>query len=133
MKIITWNIHKVAYEKMKEILEYLKNKNCDVCLLQEVYVIPAKFKNDFHVVRGEMNAILVKKTISNPEKIDLNNISDNSAINDYFVACEVKVSGKSLVFISVYNYFDKDNNKVSEDVKKIQRIFEDCLRIFGEQ
>jgi exonuclease III len=128
MKIITWNIHKVAYEKMKEILEYLKNKNCDVCLLQEVYVIPAEFKKDFHIVRGEMNAILVKKTIGNTEKIDLNNISDNSAINDYFVACEVKVPGKSLVFISVYNYFDENNNKESEDVKK----FKEFLKIVYE-
>jgi exonuclease III len=106
IKILTWNLNKAAYRR-KNLWGYLRELEFSIGLFQEVYVIPHEIRKNYHVVRGEMNAILLKKDniFANVEKENILPVnSENDAITDFCVSCETKLSENKLVLISVYNY-----------------------------
>jgi exonuclease III len=105
MRITTWNLNKAAYGREK-LWNFLKELDSDICLFQEVYMIPYEIRKNYHVMRGEMNAVLVKKNITTKiEKENIFNInSENAALADYCVSCKMDLFGKKVVLISVYNY-----------------------------
>ncbi len=96
----------MAAYKRRKLWKYLKKLNFDVGLFQEVYMIPYEIRKNYHTVRGEMNAILLSKSIF--PKVKKENIlqvdSMNDRVFDFSVSCETVLSGNKLVLISIYNY-----------------------------
>ncbi|HEC32371.1 MAG TPA: endonuclease/exonuclease/phosphatase family protein, partial [Deltaproteobacteria bacterium] len=116
MKIVTWNINRASYTR-KNFWERFNKLDFDVGLFQEVYMIPFSVRKKYHIIRGEMNAILVKKTLNiepKEESIISNNNSETDAIVDFYVSAKMELTGKRLVFISVYNYIGPNENEFSE-------------------
>ena len=105
MKIVTWNINQAAYTR-KNLWDWFDKIDFDVGLFQEVYIIPYTIRKRYYVVRGEMNAILIKKTLNaKPEKeIIIPNNSEIDLLADFYVSAKIKSDKKKVVFVSVYNY-----------------------------
>jgi len=122
MKIITWNVNRAAYTR-KNLWDYLKKLDFDVGLFQEVYMIPNEMRNDFFVIRGEMNAILIKKNagvaVKKEDILDIN--SENLLIKDFSVSCEMEFLGKQLRLINVYNYIGPKEKDFSEFLEILYR------------
>nr|MDO8062481.1 hypothetical protein [Candidatus Freyrarchaeum guaymaensis] len=116
MKIITWNINRAAYTRMN-FWDYFNRLAFDVGLFQEVYMIPYKIRKNYHIVRGEMNAILLKKN-PNMKKIEEESISYNTSeidiIADFYVSVKIELNKKKIVFISVYNYIGPSEDEFSK-------------------
>jgi len=120
IKILTWNINKASYTTRENLWDYLRKLDFDVGLFQEVYMSPYEIRKNYHVVRGEMNAILLKREKFfdvKEENILPNNL--NPAIYDFFVSCKAGLFGNKLTFISVYNYIFTETTKFSEFLKNL--------------
>ncbi len=105
LKILTWNINKAAYVR-KELWEYLAQEDFDIALLQEVYLIPSELRKYFFVIRGEMTAILIRKSdgrIARNSSFD-KKAKSNFKISDFFVSCEVIINNNRYTVINIYNY-----------------------------
>jgi len=108
IKILTWNINRAAYRR-KNLWEYLKKLDFDIGLFQEVYVVPHKIRKNYYIMRGEMNAILLEKDIlTNVEKENILQESENDVIADYCVSCEATLFGNKFALLSIYNYMGSD-------------------------
>ena len=115
IKILTWNINKAAYTR-KNLWRYLKKLDFDVGLFQEVYIIPHEIRKNYHIVRGEMNVILLKIDIfTNVEKENILQVnSENDVIADFCVSCETTLFGNKLTILSIYNYMGPNVSDFSE-------------------
>jgi len=115
IKILTWNINRAAYTR-KNFWKYLKELDFDIGLFQEVYIIPHEIRKNYHIVRGEMNAILLKIDIfTNVEKENILQVnSENDVIADFYVSCETTLFGNKLALLSIYNYMGPDVSDFSE-------------------
>ena len=115
MKILTWNINKAAYTR-KNLWKYLKKLDFDIGLFQEVYILPHEMRKNYHIVRGEMNAILLRQNIfKNVEKENILHVnSENDVVADFSVSCETDLFGNKLIFLSIYNYMGPDVSDFSE-------------------
>ena len=121
IKILTWNINKAAYTR-KNLWRYLKELDFDIGLFQEVYIIPYEIRKNYYIVRGEMNAILLKRDIptnfTNVEKENILQInSEKDFIADFCVSCETTLFGNKLTFLSIYNYMGPNASDFSEFLK----------------
>jgi len=105
IKILTWNISKASHTR-ENLWKYLTELDFDIGLFQEVYILPYKIRKNYYSVRGEMNAILLKKSIiTNVEKENILDVpSGNDLIADLCISCEAKLLGNKLVILSIYNY-----------------------------
>jgi len=115
IKILTWNINKAAYTR-KNLWRYLKKLDFDVGLFQEVYIIPHEIRKNYLIVRGEMNAILLKREIfTNVEKENILHVnSEDDVIADFCVSCETTLFGNKLTILSIYNYMGPNVSDFSE-------------------
>ena len=125
IKIMTWNINKASYTR-KNLWKYFKELDFDVGLFQEVYVIPHEIRKNYHIVRGEMNAILLKRdTFPKAEKENILQVnSENDVVADFSVSCETDVFGKKLAFLSIYNYMGPDVSDFSEFLEILYRYLQ---------
>ena len=100
----------------KNFWDYFEKLNFDIGLFQEVYMLPYKIRKKYEVVRGEMNAILIKNNID--VKIKRVNILDihskNEVITDFCTSCEIDFFGKPVILISIYNYIGPNERDFSE-------------------
>lgn len=114
IRIVSWNINQAAYTR-KNLWNYFHKLDFDVGLFQEVYMIPYAIRKNFHFMRGEMNAILLKKTfnLKKEKKIILNKLEIDE-IADFYVSAKIELGGKSLVFISIYNFMGPNENEFSK-------------------
>ncbi len=120
MKIITWNINRASYVR-KKLWKYLNKLNFDIGLFQEVYMIPYWIRKNYHIIRGEMNAILINKNING--KIKRGNIFDihpkNEVIIDSSLSCEVELLDRNIFLMSIYNYIGPDEKDFSEFLESL--------------
>lgn len=125
IKILTWNINKAAY-KRKNLWKYLKELDFDIGLFQEVYIIPFEIRKNYHIVRGEMNAILLKRdTYTNVEKENILQVnSENDVIADFCVSCETTLSRNKLALLSIYNYMGPDVSDFSKFLEILYRYIQ---------
>ena len=115
IKILTWNINRAAYAR-KNLWKYLEELNFDNGLFQEVYIIPHEIRKNYYIVRGEMNAILLKKDIfMNIFKENILQINlENDVIVDFCISCETMLFGNKLTLLSIYNYMGPDVSAFSK-------------------
>jgi len=126
LKILTWNINKAAYVR-KELWDYIKQDNFDIALLQEVYLIPSELRKYFFVVRGEMTAILIRKSDG---RIVRNSSFDkkaklNSKISDFFVSCEVIIDNNCYTIINIYNYIGTTEKDFEQFLNMLYKYLRD--------
>jgi len=126
MKILTWNINKAAYTR-KNLWKYLKKLDFDIGLFQEVYILPHEMRKNYHIVRGEMNAILLRQNIfKNVEKENILHVnSENDVVADFSVSCETDLFGNKLIFLSIYNYMGPDVSDFSEFLEILYGYIQD--------
>ena len=135
IKVLTWNINKASINR-KNLWKYIKESNFDIGLFQEVYIIPFEIRKNYHTIRGEMNAILLKKDIfTNIEKESI--LLDNSRkdiIADFYVSCKTTLSKNDFTILSIYNYIGSTFNNFSEFLKVLYRyirVNRNKIIIFG--
>ena len=126
IKILTWNINKASYTR-KNLWKYLKELDFDIGLFQEVYIIPHEIRKNYHIVRGEMNAILLKIDIfTNVEKENILQVnSENDVIADFCVSCETTLFGNKLALLSIYNYIGPNVRDFSEFLEILYGYIQD--------
>ena len=104
LKIVTWNINKAAYTR-KNFWNYFNKIDFDVGLFQEVYMIPYAIRKKYHIIRGEMNAILIKKNLDIMKVKEENIISNNSEIDvlaDFYVSAKMELAEKRGVIAALF-------------------------------
>ena len=116
LKIVTWNINRAAYTR-KNFWDYFNKLDFGAGLFQEVYMIPYAIRKKYHIIRGEMNAVLIKKNLDIMQVKEENIISNNSEIDvlaDFYASAKMELAEKRIVFISVYNYIGPDENEFAK-------------------
>jgi len=125
IKILTWNINRAAYTRIN-LWKYLKELDFDIGFLQEVYIIPHEIRKNYHIVRGEMNVILLKIDIfTNVEKENILQVnSENDVIADFCVSCETTLFGNKLALPSIYNYMGPNVSDFLEFLEILYRYIQ---------
>ncbi len=104
----------------------MTNTNFDLGLFQEVYMIPQRIRKNYHLLRGEMNTILLKKEVFK-EKIMKNVLpinARNDEVCDFYISCETKIDGKTLSIFSIYNYMGGKLDNFSELLNELYEYLE---------
>ncbi len=108
MKIISWNVNSVR-ARITNILEYIKESNPDILMLQEIKTQDENFPYEEFKRKGYISHVFGQKSYNGVailSKVDIKNINKNFIEDDLkqsrIITGEIKLKKKNIELINVY-------------------------------